>query len=236
MENISITSAMVGKQLFIRYLAFNQQSTATYNVKNIQLEYGETCTNYVEYYTPIEYCKIGNYEDKIFKNIPAFSEYDSNLIDGAWYIKKNIGKVVLDGTQGNWFSYKVGTGYHTFGHSLSGIQSGNLVANRFISNYLNTVNATGEAMYSLANNFVYISIDDTRLTEISSNALNTWLSSNNVTVYYVMQNPTYTQITGTLETQLENVYQKLLSYTGTTNISQVNNDLSFVLNVQAIEG
>ena len=47
--------------------------------------------------------------------------------------------------------------------------------------------------------------------------------------------PTYTQITGTLAEQLEYVYQLLKSYKGVTNISQVNNDLPFELDVQAIE-
>ena len=64
---------------------------------------------------------------------------------------------------------------------------------------------------------------------------NQFTSSNEVYVYYAMATPTYTQITGTLETQLENVYKNMLSQKVQTNISQVNNDLSFNLSVQAIE-
>ncbi len=55
------------------------------------------------------------------------------------------------------------------------------------------------------------------------------------TVYYGTDTPTYTKITGTLAEQLEYVYQLLKSYKGVTNISQVNNDLPFELDVQAIE-
>lgn len=41
----------------------------------------------------IELCKIGTYQDKIFKNIPNTTDYDSNLEDNVWYSKKEIGKI-----------------------------------------------------------------------------------------------------------------------------------------------
>lgn len=63
----------------------------------------------------------------------------------------------------------------------------------------------------------------------------THLTSIGAYLYYPLATPTYTQITGTLAEQLEYVYQLLKSYKGVTNISQVNNDLPFELDVQAIE-
>ena len=57
----------------------------------------------------------------------------------------------------------------------------------------------------------------------------------NLIIYYALATPTYTKITGELANQLEQVYKGMLSYDGTTNISQVNNDLPFVFSVSALE-
>jgi hypothetical protein len=54
-------------------------------------------------------------------------------------------------------------------------------------------------------------------------------------IYFPLATPTYTKITGTLAEQLENVYQKMLSYDNQTNISQINNDLAFNISASAIE-
>ena len=77
-------------------------------------------------------------------------------------------------------------------------------------------------------------IDNTLASD--SSAFKTWLSNNNVTIYYVLATPTYTKITGELAQELEQVNRGMLSYDGTTNISQVNNDLAFDLVGSAIEG
>ena len=54
-----------------------------------------------------------------------------------------------------------------------------------------------------------------------------------IILYYILQTPTYTQITGTLKDELESAW-RANSYNGTTNISQVNNDLPFNLSVTAL--
>ena len=73
-----------------------------------------------------------------------------------------------------------------------------------------------------------------RMTDSTLASWITWLSSNNLLVYYGLETPTYTPITGTLAEQLENIYQYLLSYKGQTNISQINNDLPFVISASAL--
>jgi hypothetical protein len=55
------------------------------------------------------------------------------------------------------------------------------------------------------------------------------------TIYYGLSSPTYTKITGTLKDELEAVW-RANSYNGTTNISQVNDDLPFNLSVTALGG
>ena len=51
---------------------------------------------YEPYYSYGDYCKIGTYADRIFKNVVGDPDYSDELEMGDWYIKKNIGKVVLD--------------------------------------------------------------------------------------------------------------------------------------------
>lgn len=200
------------------------------------IEKGNVATNYVSFYNYGEYCKIGNYADKIFKNIPAFSEYDSNLIEGAWYIKKNIGKVVLDGSEADWTLNNSGTPNYSYRLSIAG----QLITGNGISNLYPYVSAIYDGNtvegFALSNaSTTYLQIRIRYGTEQTLNDFKTFLGTNNLIIYYILSTPTYTKITGTLAEQLENVYQKLLSYSGTTNISQVNNDLAFNMNVSAIE-
>ena len=65
--------------------------------------------------------------------------------------------------------------------------------------------------------------------------INTWLESNNITCYYALSTPTYTQITGTLAEQLEAVYYEAMSKEGQTNISQINDDLPFVISAETLK-
>lgn len=48
---------------------------------NIQFELGSTPTSYAAYFTPIELCKIGNYQDYIYKS------------GDKWYVRKEVGKI-----------------------------------------------------------------------------------------------------------------------------------------------
>ena len=67
------------------------------------------------------------------------------------------------------------------------------------------------------------------------NEAQTFLTNNNLTIYYVLNTPTTTQITDqTLIGQLENI-KKAVSYDTQTNISQTNNDMPFELDINALE-
>ena len=70
--------------------------------------------------------------------------------------------------------------------------------------------------------------------EMTEAQFKTWLSTNNVTVYYVLANPTYTIITEqALINQLEAIKY---SMNGTTIITQTNEDKPFELDVKALMG
>ena len=60
---------------------------ASGGIEKMQLEKGGTITSYAAYFTPIELCKIGTYQDYIYKSA------------GKWYKHKAVGKYQLDGTE-----------------------------------------------------------------------------------------------------------------------------------------
>jgi hypothetical protein len=82
------------------------------------------------------------------------------------------------------------------------------------------------------NNGSYIAVGVDANTISTKEELQTWLSNNNTTVYYVLATPTYTKITDT--TLLSQLEEAKKSYESQTNISQENNDLPFELDVVAL--
>lgn len=56
-----------------------------------------------------------------------------------------------------------------------------------------------------------------------------------VELYYGLQNPEYLPLNDTLQEQLETIYNLLKSYKGQTNISQINNDLPFIIDSTALK-
>lgn len=201
----------------INFVAIGMSPDQTYNLEiKIQLEKGNKANTYNEYGASyIELNKIGTYQDYIYKT-------------DKWYLHKEVGKVVLNGSE-SW-SYEGGRFVVNFlinALNTSGRQQA-------LSNYFNYV-ASGSASYGI---FIYkasdtnyqIYIYDTDYT--TANDFKTWLGTHNTNVYYVLATPTDTEITNTtLINQLE-ALKGAMSYEGQTNISQVNNDLPFILKVK----
>ena len=198
-------------------------------MKNIQLEEGNTATSYEPYYN-IEYCKIGDYADQIFKNTTDSPYYDSTLLENEWYLKKNIGKIVLNGSE-DWtqtqdtsvsnFYIRVANEIVAYGTSGTGK-----------SNYFKYIyaNSAGNFYFSSATRLI-LSMENTYTLE----TFKTWLLTHNTNVYYPLATPTYIHISEsdypTLKAQLENLYNNAKSYNGQTNITQTNADLPFNISV-----
>lgn len=200
----------------------------------VQLEVGSTATSYVEHqeYTKeinlgeLEVGSIREYEDEFFKNTIDSEYYDSTLLQDKWYLKKRIGKVVLDGSE-DWtyqssyprFTYYFGNAWNAGGenHRYS-----------IISNFYKYVgdgnnNGTG---------FIYgksIYLCNTNISSASD--FQTWLSTHNTIVYYVLATPENILLNDTLQETLDS----FVSYQEQTNISQSNNDLPFVIKARAIK-
>lgn len=195
-----------------------------------QLEKGSIATDYKPcigksytiYLGDIELCKIGDYQDYIYKD------------NGSWYLHKEINKVVLDGTEG-WAIRNQGDGSTTisFNHNVSSIGAMNLYSDRFSQSSGSTDGIEGIGIPSQLTQ-IYIQIKRSRLSNLDSQGISTWLSNNNTTLYYILATPTYTEITdSTLISQLE-ALKIATSYDTQTNIIQTNNDLPFIISASAL--
>ena len=187
---------------FIRVVVGN---TASLTATNIQLEKGNQATSYAPYFTPIELCKIGTYQDRIYKS----------LVDNNWYVHKEIGKAVLNGSENDW-SYPSANRFNLDNYINNYLKSeGNIT---YLSNYYKAFEQTGTngEFNTLVSNENYgfnatdystfnFRFKDTRFTNV--NDFKTWLSTHNINVYYILETPTETQITDTtLVNQLEALY------------------------------
>ena len=181
----------------------------TYNktlIEKIQLQEGSTATDYETYHS-IELCKINDYKDGIYKS------------NGTWYLHKEIGKVVLNGSE-NWVksSNTSVDRFYLDDASFNMITRSSGYSNYFVVS--TTVTADIGKYYTNVNQVVinYSTYNTTTLQQFK-----TWLSTHNTIVYYVLSTPTTTEITDTeLISQLESI--ELLS--GLNNISITSGDLA----------
>lgn len=190
---------------------------------NAQCELGSTATAFEPYqgqsYTidlgSIELAKIGNYQDRIYKD------------SGKWYIEKQVGKVVLDGTE-NWYLGQTLTntvhfniGDFTTIFEDAQVPTGDTQLGLCMSNYfeekanLYGIDQVGIDLHQNKNLIVGVP------NSIATTAANfkTWLSTHNTTVYYALATPTTTEITD--ETLLAQLNFLASLYKGANNISLV---------------
>ena len=191
---------------------YNGFVSATFT--DIQVEYGETATEYDPY---------------------GLNE---------WYLKKNIGKVTFDGSDDEVYEKVYGSIYNNkcifylrnIPHNNSNyrlMKSNRFVATAGVSEYypegINTSFNTG---------YLGLVLSADRLTDYSSGALKVFFQNNNTDVYLIAQTPTYIHISKTdyptLKGQLDNLYNNATSYDEQTNIIQTNDDLPFILNISAL--
>ena len=165
----------------------------------------------------------------------------------VWYIEKQIGKVVLDGSET--YSQIDNSSYSDtilrFATNITDKKPNtgdtikdNILSDKFTCKILNdnstrqTNSISGQNILARINLF----IDKNIIGGTDTNALTTWLSTHNTEVLYVLATPTYTEITNTeLIEDLETLYTAK-SQEGTTNISITSEDLEMILNVSALKG
>ena len=205
-------------------LVFEASTSYSNKTITIQLERGTQATTYAPYFTPIELCKIGDYQDKIYKSADK------------WYLHKEIGKVVLDGTE-NWTT-SLGSGgqirYFVLNASNAALVPSNLVS-PLMSNYYTSEKR--DDLYNLRLDFGATlhstrSELDIRNKDITTTAdFKTWLSTHPTTVYYALATPTDTEITNTALIAQLNALMEAQLYVGTNNVSTSSEYMPAILDI-----
>ena len=236
------------------YTIYGDYSEQSVSITNVQIETGSQATTYEPYvggtYSPnpdypqevnvvsgtqtitvsdggsqsetytldlgsIELCKIGTYQDYIYKS------------GDDWYIHKETGFLTLD-------TSKIQSAYGLkYRYAKSDIPNCYIPINssNFLCKYFTVVNNSSGAIGTV---YAGGSMINFRYDEDGSdlNGFKTWAGSVGLSLYYVLANPTDTQITdSTLIGQLDAVVSGG-SYNGNTIIS-VSGDLASPLEVQA---
>lgn len=156
----------------------------------------------------IELCKIGNYQDYLYKN------------NGKWYLHKEIKKILLNGTErwsisNNVFYLTSISDYINSSEKICLSDKYTAINNTSVGTSAITQN--NSICFFITNTNPRLYIRDERFNNV--NAFKAELSENNVKVYYPTVTPTYTEITDTtLISQLEEI-SKTLSYQEQTNIT-----------------
>ncbi len=195
----------------------------------IQIEEGDIATPYEPYTEEVfeldlgttELCKITDTNGNVVAQDRAVYRLQE---DGTykWQWEKQVGKVVLDGTE-----------YYSKGSASNDTYSIFQVTSSEFKNLTNKVVGICDKLV-LANNsttltkecFYYnvgsgyeirISILNSRLSELSTTAFKKWLVDNNITIYYVAKESTYEECTAEQSEVLDKLY-KLQLEKGTNNI------------------
>ena len=168
----------------------------------------------------LELCKIGTAQDYIHK------------INGGWVIHREIfkyqytGDETINSISNHRFQTRIpqtaGDGYYTTIHFCNCLKP---IRQEISSTTTDTNVIVVNGTWS------YIILDTTTTLETYKQ----FLQSNDVIVYYKLATPIEEAIEDSeLINQLNNL-QRATSYDGTTNISQTNNDLPFILDVEAMK-
>ena len=194
--------------LFCFYPGQSGVDPTTYDYTGVQLEKGSTATDFAPYFTPIELCKIGDYQDYIYKS------------GGKWYLRKEVGKKVLTRDNMDNLSVLQRTSGYQFDFANSGAHIGDLTGywfycERFARNYFNNRDNIVNSIYGYTDSRVRI------LTNVATDTsgFKDWVEANSPIIYYVLATPTDTEITNeALIAQLEALLTTARTYTGINNI------------------
>ena len=210
--NITITTGVNDKYLAVMYYRTYETVLAEQQIlDSIQIEEGTTPTPYEPYKEKnynlnlgtIELCKIGDYQDILFKNIVGDENYNAELESGAWYKKNVINKNILNGTR-RFSSAGIANVYYT--PSISDYSRNN---NKPFCDYFSGFdNVPSAASINKINLIGFNNTYDYNRCYISFNGtveeLLAFLTEKEPIIYYANDNPTYTKITDTtLISQLE---------------------------------
>lgn len=184
---------------------------------NYQFERSGGASPYEEY-TPLDLCKINNYQDHIY--------YEND----RWYVHNEVKKLIFNGTETWTDTGGPGIGRKNYSAPdavLGSVTSNPVLSDKYISRFAST---SGSIFLSGTNHQIAIIEPNVTLADWP-----TWLMSNNVTVYYATTTPTDTQITNPALIAQLNALKHGGSKEGSTtlNIYPAGNNMTGLLKVEA---
>lgn len=213
-------TASDAKYMVVRIRAGDDVSTFW---DGVQIEKGSSITAYAPYFTPIELCKIGDYQDYIYS------------VNGDWYLHKETKKLDVSALTG-WY-YNSNTNFRTT-TGVSDIKfpsSSDVVGDILCPDYSalsGNAAATSTYDYGIAlGGADYVSIRNKNLTSLAE--LNTYFANNQIYAYVVLATPTDTQITNSALIAQLNALNAGTTYDGTTIITVASENLAGPLEVKA---
>ena len=161
----------------------------------------------------------------------------------SWYIKKNIGKVVLNGSEIGWSYSSSATTPTPRTVMVNGSLLPQILNINYYSNYFIQGSTTSNRLVLQVDNVkFYISLDNDLVGIVSGDTnaqkvekMKTWLSTHNTDLYYVLANPTYTIITDTDLIDELDALENATTYDNQTNITQTNANLPLYTYVEYIQ-
>lgn len=174
----------------------------------------------------LELCKIGDYQDYIYK-------------DGEkWYVKNNTNKVILDGSEDESWGVQ-NTGTASFFYRYRQLADVGEVELQFYCNRATPTaissNNTSEGAYIVTSSAA--TYHDFRVrygTEMTVANWRTFLSTHNFILYYILATPTDTEITDeTLLGQLNTILSDGYLSAGTNTVQTSATGLPIIINIKA---
>lgn len=213
----SYSLTTTGSTKYIR-VYYNKSATVTAQMlldDKAQIEKGSARTDYSVYADQVELCKIGSYQDYIYQS------------GDDWYVHKVIDKVVDNGAKDYTARTNTSATYSKFYTSTDDLLSYPIMnPTALVSDYFIADIGANDAAYSGSaacgnstsgyKKRLWYSVPNSIATTTS--AIKTWLQSNPVTTYYVMETAMDVQITGSIADQL-NALAGATGYRGTTAIT-----------------
>lgn len=209
LNKIYINSITAEKDIEIRY-----QNSGNANSEIFEFQFWaeiDEATDYIphESYTKVlptqkEFVKIGDVEDTFVK------------VDGKWYEKHCIKKLILDGTNINWYKAGVNTVDRYSTKDFLGKYGGKILCTHF--KYANGTDELGTMWLSSASAQIYLNFAEYGTSTVAD--LNSWLAERYangtpVVIYYELAEPELIECTEGQESVLNSFY----TYKGVTNVS-----------------
>lgn len=191
---------------------------------NIQLEAGSSASDYTPHISQNYVIPFG---DTYLAGIGDYADEPVKVGD-TWYIRRAIGKVVLDGS-GHWAQVASGTFYtddiSDYSRSDNKPLSNNFTSTTNVPSAGLVVDGTiafGASNLGTLNRFY---VRNTTIGWTSETVFKQWLSAHPTTVYYVLATPTNEEITDQdLIDALETMYEQAHAYKGRTHITATADD------------